>query len=342
MKINKAQLTKALEIVKPGLANKEMIEQSTSFAFIGEKVVTYNDEISISHPVPGLELKGAIKADELYKLLNKIKQEQVEFELTENEIIIKTGKTTVGLTLQHEVKLPLEEIGAITKWKTLPKDFIDNIKFAVLAVSNDMSRPILTCIHVTDEGAYESSDGFKLLRIAGEKMPVKSFLLPATTVAQIIKVSPDHIAEGQGWIHFQNSKNGTILSCRIFEDQYPNVAPLLVVKKGIDLILPNTITEILDRASVFSKRDHFSDEQIILTICAKKIKIESASETGWFEEEIPIRYDGEEVFFAITPYLLGDILNRTKTCTLSDNRITFKEEGWQYLAILRETPKKKK
>ena len=48
MKLNKADLQRALEIVKPGLANKEMIEHSTSFAFINGKVITYNDEISLS------------------------------------------------------------------------------------------------------------------------------------------------------------------------------------------------------------------------------------------------------------------------------------------------------
>ena len=51
MKINRLILQKALETVKPGLANKEMIEQATSFAFMKDKVVTYNDEISISYQI---------------------------------------------------------------------------------------------------------------------------------------------------------------------------------------------------------------------------------------------------------------------------------------------------
>ena len=48
MKINKKELQEALERVKPGLASRELIEQSTSFAFMRDRVVTYNDEISIS------------------------------------------------------------------------------------------------------------------------------------------------------------------------------------------------------------------------------------------------------------------------------------------------------
>ena len=54
------------------LANRELIEQSTSFAFMKNLVVTYNDEISITHPVEGLNLTGAIKADEFYKKGEKV------------------------------------------------------------------------------------------------------------------------------------------------------------------------------------------------------------------------------------------------------------------------------
>ena len=67
MKVNKEKLRQALEIVRPGLANKEVIEQATSFAFMDGRVVTYNDEISISHPVEGIEIEGAVKADQLYQ-----------------------------------------------------------------------------------------------------------------------------------------------------------------------------------------------------------------------------------------------------------------------------------
>ena len=75
MKINKAELQTALEKVKPGLASRELIEQSTSFAFMGDRVVTYNDEISISHPVAGVDINGAVKAQALYDFVSEVKKE---------------------------------------------------------------------------------------------------------------------------------------------------------------------------------------------------------------------------------------------------------------------------
>ena len=51
MKINKQQFIEALELVKPGLAAKEIIEQSTSFVFRAGQVITYNDEVAVHAPV---------------------------------------------------------------------------------------------------------------------------------------------------------------------------------------------------------------------------------------------------------------------------------------------------
>jgi len=39
MKVNKVELQEALEKGKPGLASRELIEQSTSFAFMRDWVV---------------------------------------------------------------------------------------------------------------------------------------------------------------------------------------------------------------------------------------------------------------------------------------------------------------
>ena len=93
--MKKAELIKALEAVRPGLANKEMIEQSTSFAFMKDRVVTYNDEISISYPIQDLDLTGAIKAEELYAFLSKAKTEDIDVEITDAEIRLKAGRERV-------------------------------------------------------------------------------------------------------------------------------------------------------------------------------------------------------------------------------------------------------
>ena len=342
MEINKTQLQEALEIVKPGLANKEVIDQSTSFAFIDGRVVTYNDEISLSHPIPGLELTGAILADNLYKFLAKVKKDDVTFEVSGNEIILTTGRAKAGLTLQDEIKLPLdEEIAEKGKWKTIPENLIQAIDFVMGACSRDMSRPVLTCVHVNKEGFIEASDGYRISYYTIEnELPVETFLLPAISATVLVKLKPIKIAEGRGWIHFQTEEK-TILSCRVFEDDYPKTAKFLSMK-GATLTLPKLLNGALERAMVFSKREHMLDESVEVEIADRELTLRATSPSGWFEESLNIRYDDAPIAFHITPYLLKNILQETQRCEISDDKLKFSGEGWVYVTALRGTISKKK
>jgi len=330
-------LQKALEIVKPGLANSEVIEQSTSFAFMEGRVVTYNDEISISHPVEGLNITGAVAAEELYKLLHKIKKEEIEISVGDNEVLLKAGRAKAGLILHTEITLPLEEIGEQGKWRKLPEDFIEAVKMAVGSCSRDMNKPVLTCVHVNSEGFVEGSDGFRIMKYQLkeiDKFPVKTFLIPASSAVQLIHLKPVKIAKGQGWVHLQ-TEEGTIISCRTFEESFPDTAAFLKIE-GVPIEFPDKMEEILDRAIVFSKGGHFLDEEVTVTLTKQRIKVNSRNDSGWFEEETRIEFKDDPVHFTITPYLLKDILSKTNTCILNEACLKFEGNEWEYLALLKE------
>ena len=72
--INRKKLLKELESVKKGLSAKDLIEQSTTFIFKNQKIVTYNDEIFAMTPTD-VEIEGCVKADSLMQLLSKIKDD---------------------------------------------------------------------------------------------------------------------------------------------------------------------------------------------------------------------------------------------------------------------------
>jgi DNA polymerase III sliding clamp (beta) subunit (PCNA family) len=333
--MKKTELLQALETVKPGLASKELIEQATSFAFIDGRVVTYNDEISISHPVEGLDIIGAIQAEELYKLLGRLKKEEIEIEASDSEITLKSGGTKAGFTLHNEIKLPLKELDNIEDWKKLPEDFIHFMKFVVGSCSRELSEPILSCVNVNNEGFVESSDNYRMARgEIGEPIPTKSFLIPATSVIELIKIDPTYIAEGGGWMHFRKDE-GTQISCRIFEDPFVDIEEHLDVK-GMELSLPRTLPEMLNRVSVFAKRDYFLDEAIEISLEKNKVKLECRSEEGWISESANIRYDEEPLSFSITPFLLKGILSETSDCILSDRMLKFAGAGWEYVTVLKE------
>jgi len=333
MQINKQDLLKALEVVKPGLTNKEIIEQSDSFVFIEGIITTFNDEICLTHEVKGVNITGAIKANELYNLLGKLKKDELQVEITENEILLVSGRAKAGLTLQSEIKLPIDSLGKKGKWKQLPEMFLKGMEFAIGACTKDMSRPVLTCVHVNTSGMIEGSDGYKISNFEiGEELPVKTFLIPATSVVTVIKMKPTKIAEGEGWIHFKNEEE-TTLSCRIFEDDsFPDTSKFLKVK-GVNITFPESLNEILDRAMVFCKKD-ILNASVEIRIKDGRLSVGSQSDSGWFKEDIRTSYSGE-LSFEITPYLLKDILSETLDCTVSNDRLKFKGDNWQYITLLK-------
>jgi len=333
MKIEKEVLKKALEIVKPGLGKNDIIEQSTSFCFLNENVVTYNDEISIACPIPGLELEGAINANELYAFINKVKDSEIEMTLDVNQLIFKSGRAKAGMILQSEILLPLDSVGTIEKWKKLPTDFIKGISFAMASCSRDMSKPILTCVHV-NKGVIESSDNYRLTSFNLEnEVPVAPFLLPASSCQVLVRMNPVSISKGEGWIHFK-TKNGAVLSCRIFEETYMDISKFLKVS-GKKVIFPKGIIEIIDRALIFAKRENTLDEMITLEVVDNRMTVKSESASGWFSENARASYEGDSILFNITPYLLKDILSETNEAYLTSNSLYFKGEDWIYLSMLK-------
>lgn len=310
-----------------------MIEQSTSFCFSKGNILTYNDEISVSCPLENLEIEGAVNAIELYDFAKKIKSEEVDLEIKGNELLLKAGRSKAGLTLHAEVTLPVEEIGKISKWKKLPEGFLTALNFTMGSCGHDMTEAIYTCVHI-NKTVLEATDKYRIASYQLEKkVPVKAFLLPATTCMKLIKMNPVEIAEGNGWIHFK-TKNDAVISCRIFEEKFPEVAYLLEVK-GNKIEFPKTLIEILDRAEIFSKRDYSLDESVEIHLENKKIKIKSSSDVGWFEEKSRIDYTGDPITFSIAPYLLKDILTQTTTGILTKSVLLFEGDNWKYLSILK-------
>lgn len=334
MEINKVELLEALRTVKPGLASKEMITQSTSFCFLDGKVVTYNDEISVQAPVKNLDITGAINADELYNFLIRVKNDEISISIEENSIIFKSGRSKAGLTLETEIQLPYEEIGTIQKWVAIPDDFLAGILFAAGACSTDMADPKLTCVHVNKK-LIEGASNHRVANITMKKpLKIPAFLLPASTIRTVIEFSPVKISPGNSWVHFLN-KDGATMSCRTFEDDYVNTSPHMQVD-GVQIEFPKSLLKILERAGIFAKRDNAIDESITMVIKGTKLEVKASSASGWFTEKAKmVKYAGEDIEILFTPYVLKDILKQTTSAELDGKKLVFQGTNWRYLTLLR-------
>lgn len=332
MKIKREELREALEIVKPGLANKEIVEQGTSFAFLGDRVVTFNSEISVSHPIQGLNLTGAIKAEALYQFLNRTKAEEIEITVRDNEVEVRAGKARAGLVFETEIRLPIHEIGEAKKWHNIPDGLIDALRFCQPVASKDSSRPVLQCIHVHKSGRVEGADVHQIVRVKlGNKLPIETFLIPATSVKHLLRYDVKKFALGEGWVHFR-TEAGTVFSARVFQGEFPDVDPILTIEKGRTVKFPASVLDALERAEVFAESSLSKDSEVMLRIDENgTITIRAENEQGWAEETLEAEEveNGKTITIRTSPEVLASSLRQTLTCVIGENKLRFEGETWE-------------
>lgn len=341
MKVEVAMLLNALDRVKPGLASSDNgVDQADCYVFTDGKVVTYNDEVSVSCPVEGMDvdIEGAVRAEELYKMLNKLNASEVKLEVEEEEIKFKAGRSRAGLVLQKEVQLPLQEIGEIGEWQEIPEGLVSSLNFATGSASKTLgSFAVLSCVHASEKGHVEASDNLRITRCElDEELPVSSFLMPASSAKILHNYNMRYVAEGQGWIHFSND-DGVVFSSRILESEFPDVEPYLKAE-GQKLELPDGIMSVLDRAAVFREEDDLSNSpgEVLVELQKDKIKIRGENSAGWFEETGKVNYSGDELSFFISPEFFRQMLEQKCECQVASKVIKFIGQNWTHLIALTE------
>jgi DNA polymerase III sliding clamp (beta) subunit (PCNA family) len=341
MIVDRNKLKNALAIVKPGLAQKEDIAQTTSFAFIDGYVVTYNDKISIRHPVEGIvKIQGAVEAESLYKLIDRLTKDEVEIDLDDNEdgtgvLVVKCGRAKAGLAIQSDIVLPLQELEGKKEWQELAEDFSVGVNFVSQACAKDTSRPILNCVHVSPLGYIEASDGHRIARYNMANYTfAQDYLLHVQDALPVATLCPTYIAWGNGWVHYKTNED-TIISCRLFNGAFPEIDAHLEITEGVPIGFPQKVLEVLSRAQVFSKREDSLSESVTIAVGKNRFTMKSRSDTGWFEEELNFKYDGKAIEFSVTPNLLKDVLTETLEGELGKDRLKFTTEKWVYLTLLR-------
>lgn len=336
MKISKKELLKALETIKPGLSiTEDTIEQSTSFAFIEDHIVTYNDSISISYPFKS-NIKGAVSAKELYTLLNKLssKKDILNLEIKDNELRINAGKEgKAGIKIEKDVLLPLNEIKTDNKWDKIPKKLIEGLKFCSFSTAKDNSKPLLTCIHVKDK-IIESTDNFRATRFYLDKK-VKEFLIPANSIKFLEKFPAIKYNVTKSWVNFK-SKEGALFSCRIFNQEFPDFSNILEVK-GKKIKFPDIIEEAIDKAAIFcEKGETVSSPMIEIKMKKDTIIIKGEGDIGWFKKIIKTKYQGSYFTFKIASDFFVTMLKINNECILDkeSKRVKFSSENWEHIFLL--------
>lgn len=330
--IDRKQLLHDLESVKKGLSSKDLIEQSTSFIFTDGKVVAFNDDIFAMKKID-LDIEGVVEADALLKLLHKAKDKEIKIEFNENEMRIKGKKFSAGLKFDPEIRIPIDEVNIPKEYNFVEAhpDFAQLAKRACLTAGRSLSEPLLTCVHLHDN-IIESCDNDRITvcRLYNNRNNLKDVLVPATSLLEISKENITHLFIDDSWAHFKID-DGTMLSTRLYNEEYVDLEEFLPEEDEFEFIdLPDGLSEILDRASIFSK-DKFSMENIVdVEIKNKKLMIKAGSESKWFSEKAVIKTDSN-FSFSINADFFKEVINTTNKVAIIEDNLYFDLENSVHL-----------
>ena len=328
----------ALSFIKPGIASGSIIEQSDLVLMDENRLVSYNDEIAVSHPYP-IGYTGGVYANELHKLLQKLPTDKIEIgeaeEDGQNQLVLRCDSVEAGFNIVKDVTVPELGIDEIDNWMELPSDFCHGAEFCVSSAATDITKGILTCINAKEK-VIMSCDNFRATKYhLKDGLPEGVILnIPRTATKELSKYAPKEVAWDDNWIHFRNDV-GTIFSARTMSGEYPDVDSLFADTDGEKIPLPKDLKKSLGRTEILADDDQKSKGKVVnISIDKGMIVCKGQGPSGWVTEKIKTTFKGTVPEFAINPALLAQILEVANEAVLTSRVLLFEGKGFAHVVAL--------
>ena len=340
-KHDRKELLSLLEAAKPGLADKELVQQTTSFIFSNEKLITFNDEISVVTDSPfGSDVEGAVPAKECMEMLARFNDKKVTVYSNESELRIEGKNKKIGIRLQQEIQAPITEVlefeNQDVEWGALPNNFNEIIDFVRFSVSTNTNKPLFNCVHF-DKDIVESCDNYRMTRYFLE-MPhfEEGFLIHYQNVRALLNYPRlEYYCLDDNWAHFLD-ENGLRISCRYRDDSFPDVSALMF-EDGVPLTFPEGFREALSRSKVMVDTSHIDYEKVDVTLDGNQIILESKNDSGWFKETLEHDHLPDiDITFTINPRFLDQVVKKMGRAYFREDvdRIAFHGDEFAHIIAL--------
>lgn len=333
MKIKTSEFKDIVNKIKSGISNKDIFEQGKGITFTGDYLMTYNDQIGVLYPFES-EYQFIIPASEFIKIINRIKTKEFDIVQKDNFIISLTAgtmKAELKELPQHEDEF-LDDINDIKnkEWKKLPADFTEGLKMTIFSTSQDMTKPYLTCIYVDKDRAI-SSDNLRITEYQFKRAIKDSFLLPASSAAEIMKHNVKYYYLDESWIYFKDA-DGLVFMSRIFNYDFPDVSHFFEVEGSI-IGFPDTLKSIIPTVEILAEGQYDFEKRIQVQIKKDSISCLSSQEKGSIIDSIESDHF-EELSFFINPNFFETILSHCTDAIYSENVILFENENFKHIISL--------
>lgn len=326
MIVNREDLLAELESVAPGLSPKELVEQSSCFGFQNGIVMTYNDEIACRRKC-SLKIEGAVPAAPLLTLLQKLGAASLDMDIVNGELLVRAKQEEAGIRMEKELLSPIKDLEQPTEWIKLHKNFSEAVDMASQTAGTNEDKFVTTCVNIHPKWV-EAMDVYQLSRYRLPTGFAEATRVKHTSIQHIVTLDMTRFAIGKNWVHFKN-RDGLILSCRRYLNDYPDLGPYLEVN-GIPTTLPSSLSEAVEKAEIFASDDP-QNRYVTIELQENKLRLKGKGESGWYKKRHRIKYEGKPIAFYITGKLLVKITQKYNEVFIAERRL--KVEGPQYVYI---------
>lgn len=358
--MKKSDLLTAIKAVMIGVEKGSSATGMDFVLFDENWIRSFKDDISVSFPLT-TGLRTAVRAEELFKVVSKMKGEELDIKIGEGKLLVKDNKTTLKMNplqsdnLNHSLERILSVQTDDLDWYQLPKGFIEGLRLCVFSAGTGPALNTLAGVHFASEKVI-STDNFRVSVYGMEEMVPFPFTIPTKSAEGLLKlgIDFDSIAISKAWMHLSD-KGGAIFSSRLLSGEYPadKILGLFTTQKFSSekaaYKLPEGLEESLDRAEVLAGVDDAtgftSIVQVSLSYSNGNLIVKAGKEVGEIVDEIPWEKDsvGEGFEMKVQPDFLRKVLRLTREFKISPTKksILFSSEKFQHIMVAHISGKEK-
>lgn len=323
MKINRDEFLQSLESASPGVATKDVIEQSTAFVFKDGFVITFDDEVCVRVPskLPK-DYSAAVPAKPLLEQLRKWEEDEIDVEGLDGGLEIKgKGSRKAFFVADKDITLPVEHVERPDWSKAVKVDaeFSEAVK-VVSACAKDKDESVEVCSISIHPGYVEGCDNTQLARWKVNTGVSDFVLVRKEAMKHLPSLDPTEFAETPGWLHWRNPA-GVEFSVRktLPPEDFPDWGPFLK-KEGEPVVLPKGLVEAAEKAAVFTVED--KDANLVrVDLKPGRLRIRGQGPSGRYEECPKVNYTGRELSFMVSPRLLAELVGRHHEALVSEKKL---------------------
>lgn len=293
--MNRTELVKTLELIKPALSKDNTIPVFQCFTFRNNGTVSaYDDIIGIVGPSE-LELSCGIHGTTLLGLLSNSSAEEVEFSLKQDTVIIECGKTVSKLGFDPETNFIFKPPAMEDFTLKIPftESLHEAVKMCLETVSSDTTQKALLGITIEGDRMY-SCNGDAVTRVQLKKGIKSRVLMPTPFCEAVVRLWKDtELTKGvlyfnDEWV-FADFDDWMIYG-RVLEVSEPIDFETLIKKtittKTPTQALPDDFHGALTRARVLADPE---SQKTVITVSKGRVKIQTETHIGEIKDDLPMK-----------------------------------------------------